>query len=368
MLEAIRIRNFKAFGDLTVRFTPLTLLLGSNGAGKSTILQSLLVLRQSSDSGQLAQGNLDLSGHLCVLGTGQDILHQGSQSEEIEFDLTEKKAGEVSRLELLFEYRAQEDRLRLHGELPGSPFLLEDGLIYLTAERVGPRLANPRSVSRASRRDVGITGEGSLSALQHFADFVLGPDDPRNPLSRPCSITEAVQHYLGRISPGFRLALTPYGSLDSISASFDFQRADGLPADPVRATNVGFGLSYSLSIVIAGLISEPGAALLVENPEAHLHPKAQREIALFLRRVALAGVQVLAETHSREIFYALRQAESVEGASSVSSAIYFYREREGKIARPQRYELSPISASLQNWPTEFYEAYGSPGDLIAPVG
>lgn len=367
MLESIRIKNFKAFADISVRFSPLTLLLGANGAGKSTVLQSILLLRQSAESGQLSNGNLDLSGDLCILGTGQDVLHQGSETEEIQFDLVEREGENTHFLELPFEYRAQEDRLRLRGLFPNSAFLSRDPMIYLTAERVGPRLANPRSVSRASRRDMGITGEGSLAALQHFGDEVLDPGDARNPFGRPGSVSEAVQHYLGLISPGFRLALTPYGSLDSISASFDFQRADGLPADPVRATNVGFGLSYSLSIVIAGLIAQRGSTLLIENPEAHLHPRAQREIGLFLRRVALSDVQVIAETHSREIFYALRKAETVEGAAHATSAIYFYRETEGKISRPRNYELSSISASLKEWPQEFFESYGSPTDFVAPV-
>ena len=73
-----------------------------------------------------------------------------------------------------------------------------------------------------------------------------------------------------------------------------------------KPTNVGFGYSYALPILIAGLTARKGTILVVENPEAHLHPSAQSMITKFLCLVANCGVQVFVETHSEHILNALR--------------------------------------------------------------
>ena len=66
---------------------PLTLLTGINGLGKSSILQSLLSLRQSYKQGLLQNDELDLNGELTRLGTGRDILFEGAQNDEVVFEL-----------------------------------------------------------------------------------------------------------------------------------------------------------------------------------------------------------------------------------------------------------------------------------------
>jgi predicted ATPase len=78
MYSRLQLKNFKAFQELDLELRPLTLLSGMNGMGKSSVLQSLLLLRQSylqrgdilSENGQL---KLILNGDLVELGTGQDI-------------------------------------------------------------------------------------------------------------------------------------------------------------------------------------------------------------------------------------------------------------------------------------------------------
>ena len=66
----------------------------------------------------------------------------------------------------------------------------------------------------------------------------------------------------------------------------------------LRPTNIGFGISYALPIIIGALIAPKNSLLLVENPEAHLHPAGQSEIGKFLAEVASTGRQVIVETHS----------------------------------------------------------------------
>ena len=77
MIRQIHIIDFKAFSTLrNLRCEPLTLLTGVNSTGKSTVLQALLLLRQSAQQGLLQQGKLALNGDLAQLGTAKDVLNE----------------------------------------------------------------------------------------------------------------------------------------------------------------------------------------------------------------------------------------------------------------------------------------------------
>ena len=87
MLRKIKLSNFKCFQSLELNCTPLTLLCGLNGMGKSSVIQALLVLRQSFTSGDLSDGRLVLGGELADLGTGADVLFEGAENDIIGFEL-----------------------------------------------------------------------------------------------------------------------------------------------------------------------------------------------------------------------------------------------------------------------------------------
>jgi hypothetical protein len=92
MLRSIHLRNFKRYGEEGARFTlaPVTLLLGPNSAGKSTLLQALLLLKQSweSDSASLTSLlHLDLQGPLVDLGHSRNVVHRHDESRVIEIEL-----------------------------------------------------------------------------------------------------------------------------------------------------------------------------------------------------------------------------------------------------------------------------------------
>jgi predicted ATPase len=97
-------------------------------------------------------------------------------------------------------------------------------------------------------------------------------------------------------------------SFPSLSATAIRLRKTGLTTEWLRPQNIGFGVSYVLPIIVAGLVAAPGGMLIVENPEAHLHPAGQSLVAQFLGRVASMGVQVIMETHSDHVINGLRLA------------------------------------------------------------
>ena len=103
MLQQIILQNFKCFDTLNVTCAPLTLLSGLNGMGKSSVIQSLLILRQSFESGALMGGSLMLDGVMADLGTGMDVLFEGAEEDTISFELRGSDAPPLSLLVRLLE-------------------------------------------------------------------------------------------------------------------------------------------------------------------------------------------------------------------------------------------------------------------------
>ena len=71
---------------------------------------------------------------------------------------------------------------------------------------------------------------------------------------------------------------------------------------------MGFGYSYILSIVVTALIAKEGDIVILENPEAHLHPEAQTRLTFMLSKLVAMGIQVFIETHSEHVINGIRLA------------------------------------------------------------
>jgi predicted ATPase len=66
----------------------------------------------------------------------------------------------------------------------------------------------------------------------------------------------------------------------------------------VSIADVGFGVSQALPAIVAILVAEPGQLVYLEQPEIHLHPKAQRNMAVILAQAAKRNIKIVIETHS----------------------------------------------------------------------
>ena len=92
MITNLILHNFKCFEDLELSFSNLNVFTGLNGAGKSTVLQSLLLLAQSADSIENAN-KIKLNGVFQELGVGSDILYEKAEGDDI--DITYSCDGAV---------------------------------------------------------------------------------------------------------------------------------------------------------------------------------------------------------------------------------------------------------------------------------
>ncbi|NJK76473.1 MAG: DUF3696 domain-containing protein [Microcoleus sp. SU_5_6] len=319
MITSLHLLNFKPFANQLLEFKKLTLFSGLNSTGKSSVMQSLLLLRQSYQQGLLPEKGLALNGDFVNVGTAQDALFEGAKDDFIGFNIVwENNIEGVWR----FKYDKEVvDVLNIASEKVTSEVyksnLFGNNFHYLQAERIGPRSFNEMSDYQVRQlNQLGIKGEYAAHFLAINGRKVI----PNSSLSHPevklktqrqkdqstaqsMDLIDQVEAWMGEISPGTRLKIDAKSDVDLMC--FQYSYGD---SNPYRATNVGFGISYTLPIIVAALASPPSTMILIENPEAHLHPKGQVKIGELLALAASGGVQVVIETHSDHVLNGIRLA------------------------------------------------------------
>ena len=123
----------------------------------------------------------------------------------------------------------------------------------------------------------------------------------------------------------------------------------------LRPPNIGFGISYSLPIIVAGLLARPGSIFVVENPEAHLHPAGQSRMGRFLATLAAAGIQVLVETHSDHVLNGVLLATVDDHPIRHDQVIiqYFHGDPKSE-KRAQAIDVN-ARGGLSTWPKGFFD-------------
>ena len=363
MLRNINLLHFKCFEHLDLDCTSLNLLCGLNGMGKSSVIQALLVLRQSFETGELLNGRLVLGGERIDLGAGSDVLFEGAESNVVGFTLKDDRIAD--RWGLVFSYSRTADQLspQPNGTNENIDYLpLEwqcvppfgGHLVYVNAERVGPRKLYQLSDVMARRGEFGASGEYAWNYLNHHQDDLLGEDDPRCVEGVSRRLIDTVDQWLQDVCPGAHLRLAEVRDADAVIAGFSFDQPGDVATRPYRATNVGFGLSYVLPVILA-LLSPPGTLCLIENPEAHLHPRGQTKLGELSARAASIGVQVFAETHSDHFIDGVRIAVR-DGLIAPEDTAFHYFERDGNktvISSPQ----VDADGRLSHWPAGFFDQH-----------
>lgn len=372
MFDRMRIVNFKAFADVEIPLGGLTLLTGLNSAGKSTVLQVFGLLRQSSDAGLFDDGEdhagFLLNGPIVELGTGQDVLHEDYVPVEgaergVSLGLTR---GEET-VTWTAAYQPESDHLPLvSGPVPCPDLssLFHRGFQYLKADRLAPAVSYPRSHEAAIRRNfLGIRGEHAVNFLRYHADDPIVAPELRHPKIDSASLLHNVDAWMQEVCPGVNLAAEAIDGTDLVRLGYQFGTAGVLSSNrALRPTNVGFGLSYVLPIVIACLTAKADSLLLIENPEAHLHPRGQTRMAELMAAAASVGAQLVVESHSDHVLNGLRLA--VKRGTVLPDDVcllYFQRvQRRIEVVNP----LMGPDGMLSEWPQGFFDEWENSLDAL----
>jgi predicted ATPase len=357
MISALSIRNFKCFESLDLQLRPLTVLTGINGSGKSTVLQALLLARQAAEN----PGNqvVKLNGpYGLALGEAHDVLYPDADPPEIEVLI--EASGEWYK----YLFGVPYDRtlnlpiLERDHDTPEALSAQGTAFTYLNAERLGPRDQLDVTAEEAGLVGVGVRGEYTAQALaMHETDEVRPP--LRHPGTGDHGVTTLrtqVENWASTIVRPIRInAQWPPG----ITASMirfqepELIRQQMLVSEQIRPANMGFGFSYALPILVAGLLMPDSGILIVENPEAHLHPAGQSKLGRFLAQVAGGGAQVIIETHSDHVINGIRLAAAEDRVlASDAVVVHFFGDEPRHV--PTTIELTS-RGSLTAWPKGFFD-------------
>ena len=384
--------GFKSHIEPTAfRFSPLTILCGANSSGKSSVMQPLLLMKQTLDALPLDAGALKLDGpnvsftdprQFISVVPGQKRgaelflayleLAPGDSAAEplgvnVGFTVAKARGHRASAIEIEFcEYRRGTRRPVQFKRGPNVerigcflipsnradptdlPYGLSDlidhlrRLIHLSGHRGNPERQYPRLVVSADRQP-GLFHTRAASTLASWPE------------------TEAGRRKLKSLSQWLRaLGLTWKAEAiarDATSLEILVGRtadsARGSARDLVSVADVGFGVSQSLPVLIGLIEAEPDQLVYVEQPEIHLHPRAQKGMADLIAARVRDGVQVIVETHSDILLTRLQHAVAI-GTLRPDQVVAHWFQRDAKTGRSKVTSQTPDEAgALGEWPVDF---------------
>ncbi len=343
MITSIHLHRFKRFADLRLAIRPLTVLTGTNGSGKTSVIHALLLARQGAIS---TSGVVRLNGPYGIqLGEATDVLHHDADPAG-GFEMEVVHDGTPYR----WHFATSDDRslvcaITERPETPPRPFVANDReFTYLSADRLGPQDTLPAASWPAASMGVGPQGEHVAHVLA-VLDRYRVPDGRRHPDVTPATLQHHVEGWMKTIARPLEIRAEWFPGSTVTRLQY---KAPGVRNEWVRPPNMGFGVSTVLPILVAGLVAEPGGLLVIENPEIHLHPAGQSAIGAFLARVAADGVQVVVETHSDHVINGMRRAVAEDFLPADDALIHYFDEAVTEITVDERGKLS-------EWPTGFFD-------------
>ncbi len=358
MIQEMRIERLKCFIDQIIPLGNITVLTGNNGTGKSTVIQSLLLLRQADEGGSLSN-RIPLNGHLVNIGTAADALFAGSQEDTISFSVVYSKWPDQT-----YSWIMQYDKEAPYQHFMNCSFITKippnldpfiPRLTYLMAERLGPRLTYPMSDLPKEEMTVGSSGEFTAHCLAEFG---------QNPITNPklvlpnedglvnLTLLNQTQLWMRKLIPGVVFNVESIVQADRVRLETRFYDET---SKYLRPTNVGFGISYSLPIIVAALMAEEDGTLIIENPEAHLHPASQSQISQFLAKAASFGLQVIIETHSDHILNGIRIAVKENIIAEDKVSVSFFTRGVGFEGNNVNTLKIYKDGGINQWPDGFFD-------------
>ncbi len=363
MKFSLSIDHFKCLKHTEVSLNQLTVLAGANSVGKSSVVQALLLCRMVFERYREADMWHDLSKEsfprfpparfslngpfLLNLGSAKEVLNRDADGNTIIFGLSNQVGKIIITMKLPADigesYSLHLENL--HIEAP-SKFpdisLHKFSFYYLNAERIGPRIRH--DVDDLLYPHAGWQGEFAVQVIGSHKSMQIADNRCFDP-AQPKSLLQQTRLWLEHIAPGT--------NLDDANLIQGIKSAE-VSLGGSKPTNVGFGISYILPIIVNGLISAEKSMFIVENPEAHLHPHGQSQIGKFLAKIAATGVQVVIETHSEHILNGIRIAALTENIHPEATTInFFHRDSDDNV------QINSISINeagdLSAYPKGFFD-------------
>lgn len=314
MIKNVHIENFKSIDIEDLEFKKLTILTGTNSAGKSSIIQAILLTLSN-----FQQPKQIYLKEIVKLLTFKEIANVYLNAKTVRINLKMSDG---------LEYTVSiEDKITIvqnDTETRGrKPLKYEENLQYLSANRIGPEAL----ASYSEDLKIGFDGKYAMGYYEQMKDKVVDAGLIKSNVSR--TIKEQIRYWLAFILDIAIDFKTEKVTEDTIKVLFSIEEIE-----EISPVNTGAGNSYLLKILIMCLTAKKGDVLIIENPEIHLHPKAQAKLGSFFSFVANAGIQLIIETHCEHFINKLRYEVYKKNIAKEDIMIYYknsIREKFQKI-------------------------------------
>ncbi len=390
MLTSIYISGYKSFRDeVEVEIKPLTILSGSNSSGKSSLIQPLLLFKQTLHTSS-DPGPLKLDGPNVIFSRSEQLFWKapGYQSDSLEIGFSIRTNDRPITVKVSFR-RKTEARGVPSLEVERTLWILDKKVIELSPKikkkiltqilvsyfvnlsslfgALGQALLV--SIKRQRCFLIGTVGIGGaefaqfpteISMVEQFLRKLIHVPGLRGNPERAYPVREVGKEFPGlfqdyvasliarwqrRKSQQWKMLNDSLRRMNLTWKVRAYQRSDteveiqvgrtvrsrrGGAKDLVNIADVGFGLTQSLPVLVALIAADPGQTVYVEQPEIHLHPEAQVAMAEIISEAVKRGVQVIVETHSHLLLMAFQRSIAT-GLLPPESAIlhWFQRDQDG---------------------------------------
>lgn len=361
MINYMQVENFKSIRKLSLPLENLNLFFGMNGMGKSSVIQALLLLRQSF-WGNYKSGldYLYTNGEMIQLGTGKDIFCQTGNSDTIRFYI---QFNNHTAYDCRYKYevdRQDSDQLLRIGPGADDDYavpLFSEQFSYLGAEHIGPRKQySTENWKKNGMARLGTMGEFVVPFLALEGEKIRIPDEMCLPSGKTNRLIDQVSAWIAEISPGIRISAELLPSIEKAKLAISYS-GDRFMSDAFLPVNVGFGIPYVLPLIVELLISDKDSLLLIENPESHLHPKGQTMVARLIALAASHGCQIICESHSDHVINGVRVAVKNQQISNKKVGVSFFSKNKNQETTADNIYIDE-HGSLSNYPLGLLDEWG----------
>ncbi|MEY4540995.1 MAG: hypothetical protein RLZZ306_2752 [Bacteroidota bacterium] len=310
MIDNIKIHSFKSHKSTEIELQNLTVLCGVNGVGKSSAIQVLLLLREAFIKDK-SFDVLDLKCNSVKIGTVNDAIYEFSDNDSFEISLL------ASEKAFNFKYEAQteEEKVKSFINLVKEKSIIPRGFQlesifntnfqYISAYRLGPQTQYKKEDKIIDIYKQISDIDGNAEYFVHFLDRYRNNEVIQEICNSNIPFNDLFSQVIAwekEISDGVNIDIQDLGKLGYIlKYSFDTEKSVSKRTKNFEATNVGFGLSYVMPILVAILSAKKDSLIIIENPEAHLHPNGIAKLTELICLASQAGIQIILETHSDHI-------------------------------------------------------------------
>lgn len=373
MIKEVDIQNFKSLAKNNFELENLTLLTGASSSGKSTLIQAILFLKgnfeEKSDVLNVFKNsmkltdkeileaflrNVSLENRYISIGNASDVLYEKAEEDKIKIGL------KLQNGDVLFNCKVEDrsskilnNSLKCTGDI--SELLKEQNLSYISANRIVPESSYKYSKENIEKGQLGKNGEYAIHYLAENKNKKIEIEALKHEDSSGLDLGQNTAKWLSEISKGINIDSVVNYNSEVITLRYTYESKYGVKT--LLPQNVGFGITYILPVIIAILKSKPGDIVIIENPEAHLHPTGIVKISKLFSLAAANGVQVILETHSDHILNGIRVAIKEKVIDCLDVKTYYFSKNLGdSLSEVEKIEINE-NGKIEKWPIGFFDEW-----------